>query len=347
MRPLLGSLKLRYMVTTTNSDKFKISLRQNGTHSLWKGIESFTTFQNSQKTLLLKDSIMFLHHGVELLMKEILIQHSPFLIFEDLKDAAKKQKQADECGKGIFFLDKPPRTVTFEEAINRVVAFVKPKELSKTLIGNLFDLNRLRNQLEHYALEVELEKIVRLLDNLHNPLLSLFDETIGDLRKEEPERVKKAWKKVRESAEFYNEIEKEVYDLISRIDGQIIPGELLGKHGETTLPHFTKVSYGSVYQKEKGKMYEMDICAEGTTTFWIIDVTVSRLPQSIRSRLDRLFYLSQSFNAQAWLVIMSELAQREYDLAKADGFDRRIFITDLSDWKKLKDFIICTMIVLT
>jgi len=84
-------------------EKFVISLRENGLHSLWRGIESYGTYDRNQDKLMLKDAIMFLHHGVELLMKEILIKHSPFLIFEDLRDAATKQKQADELGLGIFF----------------------------------------------------------------------------------------------------------------------------------------------------------------------------------------------------------------------------------------------------
>ena len=90
-----------------SSNIFKISLRENGAHSLWRGIESFDEFDNSQNKMMLKDAIMFLHHGVELLMKEVLVSNSPFLIFEDLRSASKKQKQADKLGLGIFSRKSP------------------------------------------------------------------------------------------------------------------------------------------------------------------------------------------------------------------------------------------------
>jgi hypothetical protein len=55
---------------------------------------------------------MYVHHGVELLMKQILVQHSEYLLFDDLGDATlKKQKQANKEQTGVFQLEKPPRTV--------------------------------------------------------------------------------------------------------------------------------------------------------------------------------------------------------------------------------------------
>lgn len=48
------------------SEKFAISLRENGLHSLWRGIESYETFDETQDKLALKEAIMLLHHGLEL-----------------------------------------------------------------------------------------------------------------------------------------------------------------------------------------------------------------------------------------------------------------------------------------
>ena len=63
-------------------------------------------------------------------MKEMLAQHSPYLIFEELRDIPKKQKEANKHGIGIFFIDKPPRSVTYEVAIERVAAFLSPLEIT-------------------------------------------------------------------------------------------------------------------------------------------------------------------------------------------------------------------------
>ena len=79
------------------SEKFTISLRENGLHSLWRGIEAYGAFDRTQDKLTLKDAIMFLHHGVELLMKEILVKHSPFLISEGML------REVDILGEGQGF----------------------------------------------------------------------------------------------------------------------------------------------------------------------------------------------------------------------------------------------------
>ena len=81
---------------------FKINLRENGEHSLKRSLESYELYENTGDQMYLKDTIMFLHQGIELLMKQILVAHSPYLIFEDLKDVPKKQKEADRQGVGIF-----------------------------------------------------------------------------------------------------------------------------------------------------------------------------------------------------------------------------------------------------
>src|SRR5260370_17722797 len=110
--------------------------------------------------MFLKDTIMFLHQSIELLMKEMLVQHSPYLIFEELKDIPKKQKEANKKGIGIFFIDNPPKSVTYEAAISRVEAFINPPELDDNLKQNLEKLNRQRNQLKHYAIDGDKQKVV-------------------------------------------------------------------------------------------------------------------------------------------------------------------------------------------
>ncbi len=86
-----------------SKDIIKISLRENGEHSFKRSLEFYKAYERTHDQMLLKDAIIFLHHGIELLMKEVLIRHSPYLIFEDLKDVPSKQKDADKQGVGIFF----------------------------------------------------------------------------------------------------------------------------------------------------------------------------------------------------------------------------------------------------
>jgi hypothetical protein len=42
-----------------DTEKLSISLKENGLHSLWRGIEAYEEYDKSHETLLLKDAIMF------------------------------------------------------------------------------------------------------------------------------------------------------------------------------------------------------------------------------------------------------------------------------------------------
>ena len=54
--------------------KITLTLKENGYHSLEKGLTVFKDFEQSEDAFLLKEAIMFLHHGIELLMKQALVE---------------------------------------------------------------------------------------------------------------------------------------------------------------------------------------------------------------------------------------------------------------------------------
>ncbi|MGB3587122.1 MAG: hypothetical protein WBA23_11310, partial [Tunicatimonas sp.] len=67
--------------------KLKISLEANGIHSFNRGLNTFSDYEQGDKKddFLLKESIMFLHHGIELLMKQMLVNTADeSLIFSDI-----------------------------------------------------------------------------------------------------------------------------------------------------------------------------------------------------------------------------------------------------------------------
>ncbi|MEL7657049.1 MAG: hypothetical protein AAGU75_14220, partial [Bacillota bacterium] len=164
------------------STKLTISLADNGMHSLTRGIQTYTAYSEKVDPMLLKDAIMSLHHGIELLFKQILVNTSPYLIFQDLKDATSKQIKADQNNLAIFFLDSPPKTVNYEEAIMRIQAFVKAPELDPRLISKLKNLNQLRNQLEHYAIDADIEDITKLINDIYPPLMEFFEIYIPEIK---------------------------------------------------------------------------------------------------------------------------------------------------------------------
>jgi len=316
--------------TRNGADRFTITLLDNGVHSLRRGIESYEAYDRTQDMMLLKDAIMQLHHGVELLMKEILVRHSPYLIFEDLRAAAKKQKEADENGIAIFFLDRPPRTVSFEEAINRVDAFVKPPELGNELTKDLDRLNRLRNQLEHYAIEADTEEVTQVLGALREPLLNLFEAQLEDIKPLLTPEVSRVWDTIQDSATRHVQLQREVFALVQQFNRQVVPGRLLNVEGDFTLPTFTRVvpeyqppTYG----------FRLDIFAEGERLRWAIEVKAGRrLPTDYLHR-----FKSQSRIAEAtpWLVMLADVPQQARELAGKLG----ILVTGAQEWQELKELV--------
>lgn len=151
---------------------------ENGIHSFNKGIETLQEYENNanQNELLLKESIIFLHHGIELLLKQILINKcGEYLIFSDLREnTVKKIIQSKEKDISVFSISNPPRTITFLEAIERIRAFVDELQLDKELGDNLKLLNTLRNNIEHYGIDEEILKIEDLLLKIRVPITTLF-----------------------------------------------------------------------------------------------------------------------------------------------------------------------------
>ena len=84
--------------------KFKIGLKENGIHSLTRGLETFELYEEEKDEFILKESIMFLHHGIELLMKQVLIENAgEFLIYSDISDDTIKKVINAKKNKALVF----------------------------------------------------------------------------------------------------------------------------------------------------------------------------------------------------------------------------------------------------
>lgn len=74
--------------------KIRISLKENGIHSFNKGLSDFAEYEkdNKQDDFKLKEAILFIHHGIELLLKQVLVDTGgEYLIFADLKQETIKK----------------------------------------------------------------------------------------------------------------------------------------------------------------------------------------------------------------------------------------------------------------
>lgn len=184
-------------------DKFKISLLDNGIHSFNKALEKFTSYEqgNKKDLFLLKEAIMFLHHGVELLLKQVLIDHGgEYLVFADIKSITKKKIKAKEQGVSVFSLDKPANTATYFDVIQRVKAFVTAVGLGDNLEKYLLELNGIRNTIEHYGVDMEKNKVERLLLKIRAPISKFFLDAGINLGQENKEKWKQLEKELLKQA---------------------------------------------------------------------------------------------------------------------------------------------------
>lgn len=310
-------------MSNPSNDRVKIALRENGLHSLWKGIAAYEIAKKDNDNVWsFKDAIMFIHHGVELLMKQILVNHSEYLIFEDLSDSTvKKQKVANEEGVGVFFLPRAPRTVTYSNAIRRVEAFLSPKELDEALVSRLDELNSLRNQIEHYAVDLDKQEVTTLLGKIREPLLDLLDTQLGGIRESQPVQVIKAWESITSGMERGLAAEKRVAAVVARFKGQTIKGEIFTTDSSITLPVVFEVHQSRQWTIGETR-FETDVFAEGDESKWVAEVKASQRLQ--REAFYRVKFNAHLLNATPWLVFMGVATDSNKQIARSLG----VFLTD-------------------
>ena len=118
---------------------------------------------------MLKDAIIFTHHGLEILLKAILSKNSELLVVQEL-DAATKQAFAEQRTKGLKSIFDTSvasdlRTVSISEAVERlekICGTAIPKRFQEKLKA----IVKLRNQVAHSNLSVEAPAVVDLFDQL-------------------------------------------------------------------------------------------------------------------------------------------------------------------------------------
>lgn len=235
------------------TEKFKISLLDNGIHSFNRGLDKLLQYRNdnNKDDFKLKEAIMFLHHGIELLLKEVLIRNGgEFLIFDDIKpETIKKIIQAKDNNTSVFNLDKPVHTATYLDIIQRVRAFVNTPQLDESLASMLIELNKQRNSIEHYGIDIEKTKVFdNLLLKLYRPISEFFKKAGIELDRESQEK----WNKIE------SQLRKEVSGL--RGGGSIKKAEL--KDGIVTI------EYVESFEEYKNLQPQSSVTKEELDSYW-------------------------------------------------------------------------------
>ncbi|MCM3173247.1 hypothetical protein [Paenibacillus sp. MER 99-2] len=111
----------------------------------------------------LKDAVMSLNHGIEILFKLLLKNYEEYLIFTDLDKYMTAKKNMLEKGKDNV-LDVNPllRTIALSEAIRRA-KYLCGYEISSDFEVGINYINKIRNQFMHYEINLSDEEMRELL----------------------------------------------------------------------------------------------------------------------------------------------------------------------------------------
>jgi hypothetical protein len=165
----------------------KYTLLDNGADSLKSAFENIEAFDEVVEGGYhrLKDAVIFLNHGVEILLKLILKNHSPSLMFENI-DAYLKAKEGlkkNPKAKNVFEINKNLKTVTLLEALKRV-EYLCDIEIPENFRASIMYINDIRNRIMHYEIELdddEREKLVKALKYCYEEAVNFFESHIEDL----------------------------------------------------------------------------------------------------------------------------------------------------------------------
>jgi hypothetical protein len=176
----------------------EFTLLSNGTDSFKKAKDSIDTFQSLRTEFAyhyLKDAIIFLNHGTEILMKLILSTRNESLIFENLKDYIKakedlirsKTKSSPKNGFGlndtrsVFDVNENLKTITLTEAMLRIETLCDI-DISKELKNSIEYINKLRNKLMHHSITLDgtgERRIVSTIKIIYDQILDFFEMHIS------------------------------------------------------------------------------------------------------------------------------------------------------------------------
>lgn len=303
----------------------RIGLLDNSCHSLQRGYELWNRGQQTQDVWTLKESIIWIHHGVELALKQLLVQTNEYLVFEKVDEAVRKlahlRRQPGMSSADVLDLfdhDDKVTSVGFRRLIQRAAVMLDITGLAEgtPLRTYVDELTRYRNKLVHFSVELNIAEITSLLSDLLEPLLELLEREVDDVDFVQnciPEIRRRAQPVRRLDRTLGVESEQRIARLLQLFRGQQVPGELLGREGDIVLPVFSRV-------EEARPTSRVDIEAEGVDENWIVEVKLRLMPRlsEIVEQLERA--RSSYGDAKVWLVIMSgispekklELAQKGY-----------------------------------
>jgi type I site-specific restriction-modification system R (restriction) subunit len=171
------------------SPNLRIGLLDNSYHSLRRGYEIWSLWKKTDDAWLLKESIIWIHHGIELSLKQLLAQTNAFLVFENVDLAIEnlgklRKKEGMENADVMDLFDNSDRvkSVGFQSLIERVAVALSIPELAKNapLRQRIDELTKYRNKIVHFSIELDIAAVSSLLSEILDPLLLMLEREVKD-----------------------------------------------------------------------------------------------------------------------------------------------------------------------
>lgn len=171
----------------------KLNFLDSGIDSLRKGFESLLAYEKLQfnsdlkrkkkeRYYHLKDAILFIQHGIEILFKHIILRSSEYLLFTTIDDNVKKAfiEKKERGLKSVFESEKKHKihTVSFVESIERL-KILPNVAMGKRLEEKVRTLETYRNIIMHAETYLDETDINNTFDGLANMLDVFFFQTLG------------------------------------------------------------------------------------------------------------------------------------------------------------------------
>ncbi|MFD2133325.1 hypothetical protein ACFSKI_19100 [Pseudogracilibacillus auburnensis] len=114
----------------------------------------------------LKDIVIYMNHGIEILMKYILSNKDEVLLFNNIDRYAKARKEMKDKGHtSVFKADSKLHTINLNSAIERIEHILDIK-IEQELKKHIDELIIVRNELMHYTTELTTREALNLVDDL-------------------------------------------------------------------------------------------------------------------------------------------------------------------------------------
>lgn len=155
-----------------------MKLVDNGLDSFKKSIRLLNRSYTTSNEFQTKEIILSLHHCIETLFKQILIQTNEYLVYEDVNAICKQQIENLYKAKKK---DVSQNTIQYIDAINRVI-IIKKIIIPEWEYVCFKHINGYRNAITHYEISFNGKEVEHLISKILPVLYRIFSEQIPQFK---------------------------------------------------------------------------------------------------------------------------------------------------------------------